>query len=181
MSRVKVAEGGVVAGVEDDGEAVVLLNAHVELEVVSGGEGSGFEDLRGEDLRVSFGAAQEGFEVGGVGAGDKGGSAPVVEQGAVADGRGGGRELFEEEFAAAEAGGFGRQGDDGEKAGGGVAASGEAELELSDVGVKRGVGGGAGLEGESGRGGERKQEKQKEEALRSVAGQWHVSTIRSTG
>ena len=83
MLRVELAEGDVVGGVHDDGDDVLLADAHEGLHLVSVLEGRlGLKHLRGEVLRVGVEVAHEALEVGGCGSGGEGGAAPVVEQSA---------------------------------------------------------------------------------------------------
>ena len=81
MLRVEAAEGDVVGGVHDDGDDVLLADAHGGLHVVAAvGDSLGLQDLRGEVLGVGVEVAQQALEVGGGGTGGEGGAAPVVEQ-----------------------------------------------------------------------------------------------------
>ena len=126
----------VVGDVEDDGEDVVLADAHGGLEaVVLLGEDAGLDDLRGEVPGVGGEVAQEAFEAGGGDSGGEGAAAPVVEEGSGDGGRG---ELLDDEVAAAEAGVVGG----GEEGDGGTVLVGKAGSDGGDVGIEDGDCGG---------------------------------------
>jgi hypothetical protein len=99
---VELSEGDVVGGVHDDGDDVVLANAHPCMEViVLLGEGFGLDDLGGEMLRVGVEVFHEALEVSGGGSGGEGGTAPVVEE-CSGEGWCGGGELLDDEGSLAE-------------------------------------------------------------------------------
>lgn len=137
---VELSEGDVVSGVHDDGDDVVLTDAHPCLEaVVLLGEGLGLNDLGREVLRVGAEVFHEALEVGGGRSGGKRGAAPVVEEGS-GEWRSGGGELLDDKGSLAKVlrGG-------GEKGAGGAVLLGEAGLDCAGVGVEGGDGGGCGF------------------------------------
>ncbi len=144
---VEMAEGDVVGGVHDDGDDMMLADAHRRLHVVCAlCEDASLKYLWSKVLGVGVEVAHEAFEVGGCGAVGEGGAAPVVEKRAGEVGVGGGRDLLEDEVTVVEACvqciGVGR----GRKEGvGGPVLPRESPFDTPCVGVEGGDGGGCGL------------------------------------
>ncbi len=99
--RIGLGEDNVVRGVQDDGDDVLLADAHGGLEMVLlPGEDSGLKDLWGEVLWIGGQVLHQAVKVRGFGSGDEGRAAPVVQQGS--RDTGGRRELLDGHLALME-------------------------------------------------------------------------------